>query len=558
MSQRIPITEFIKGLRLRSFVRVFSGKLLCAILLVFSVNMFVVANAEDGTRPSSLSFHIKTIQVKGSTVLGSAQLRPILFRYVGEGRKFSDLQMLVGEVEARYREAGYPTVKVVLPPQDLTAGHVTLDVVEFQLGYIDVANGEYFDGNNLRRSVPELRSGVIPNNDDLARALETANKHPAKRLQVIFKPGRDAQRIDAELLLEERMPFDVKVSLHNEGTEFSGEHQLSIGARYSNLFGLDHTIGLQLFGAPVDNENFLAGLLTYRVPFYSLGGDLSLFGYYSEVDEVAFNNDFLIGGVGSSYGLQYDQGFGATANWKHKYNFGLAYKTYSSNVQFNGTVVNEVPQINSAPFSLGYSFLYQPVNTTWYTSLMLTATTNSDLAGSDDADFANARSDADARFWLAGLNAVVSTELDLDWRLRFRLNSQYTEEPLLPTEQFGIGGLNSFRGVAARQLIDDRGATAALEVYSPNMGRLWFGERYTLRFVVFADVAYLERIDSDAKVTRDRNLNSYGVGVRFQIAEQLSLNLDYAQLGSDSVQSAGLPSDDAGRLHLGLNWVINP
>lgn len=522
-----------------------------AILMGFSLLLVVSANSQAAGK---LKFAIKTIELEGNTLLSADKIRPVLFGYVGADKQFSDLRSLVSDVELLYRNAGYPTVKALLPPQSLSSGHVRVEVVEFKLGYVEVSEGTYFSADNLRDSVPQLRSGVIPNNNDLAQAIERANQHPAKRLQVIFKPGREAKTIDAELLLEERSPFDFRLGYNNEGTEFSGENQLSLAGRYTNILGLDHELGVQLIGSPIDNQEYLAGLVTYNIPFYLVGGKLTVFGYRSEIDDVEFNGDFSVAGLGSSYGLRYNQDFSNNASLKHRVSIGAAYKTYGSTIRFHGAIADEVPEFHSAPISLGYSVLYRPVNQTWYSLLGFNLAWNTGLTDAEDADFAQARSGAQADFWSLNAKFTLSTEIVADWRFRMHVAGQYADEPMIPTEQFGVGGSESLRGLSARQLIDDRGVSTNLEVYTPNFGRVWFGEQTELRGLVFSDLAQLSRVNERGDTVNDREFYSYGVGIRLRIDKMLSVQVDHAWLGDESLPAG---SDDS-RLHVGLSWLWHP
>lgn len=513
-----------------------------------------VCMASAVAEQKGFDFAIKTIRLEGNTVLAEKELRPLLFRYIGPGRKFSDLRQLVTEIEKRYHDAGYPTVKVVLPPQNLTKGEVRLDVVEFKLGYVSVGDGEYFDADNLKRSLPALRSGVVPNNSELAQALERANSHPAKRVQVIFKPGQDAQQIDAELVVEERQPFDLRLSYNNEGTDFSGENQLSVEARYLNLFGFDHEVGVQIIGSPLDEQSFVAGLVTYSVPLYSVGGELRLFGYESKVDDVQFRSNFSVAGVGSSYGLQYAQTLNGGAGLKHSLSAGVTYKSYGSTVMFNGVVANEVPEFNSLPLSVGYDLLYRPPNATWYGQFGISANGNLLTGDDNDQEFDVARSGSSANFLTLGARLAFATEIEADWRLRLAAGGQYTDMPLVPTEQYGIGGMGSFRGIASRSLTDDRGYAATFELYSPDFGRSLFGEQFELRALVFSDFAGLRRVDALPGEVAKRDLTSYGLGMRFRLKDQLGLTLDYAWLDTETSALVA----DTGRLHVGFNWLWHP
>jgi hemolysin activation/secretion protein len=54
-----------------------------------------------------------------------------------------------------------------------------------------------------------------------------------------------------------------------------------------------------------------------------------------------------------------------------------------------------------------------------------------------------------------------------DWSLQGRVLLQWTPDPLVPGEQFGLGGAQLVRGYEEREATGDRGWLASLEVASP-------------------------------------------------------------------------------------------
>jgi len=64
----------------------------------------------------------------------------------------SDLQM-------EYRDRGYPTVNVTIPPQQITNGTVKIRVFEGELASVTVTNNHFFSSNNVMRALPGLRNG---------------------------------------------------------------------------------------------------------------------------------------------------------------------------------------------------------------------------------------------------------------------------------------------------------------------------------------------------------------------------------------------------------------
>src|SRR5690606_20390004 len=113
---------------------------------------------------------------------------------------------------------GYSFHRVVLPPQTLQDGVVRLEVVEFELGEVDVENNRHFDDRNVLASLPGLEEGQAPNVRDLSRALRFANAHPAKQLRIAFNENDDTHAIDATVEVEDRNPGSFFSVLQNTGS----------------------------------------------------------------------------------------------------------------------------------------------------------------------------------------------------------------------------------------------------------------------------------------------------------------------------------------------------
>jgi hemolysin activation/secretion protein len=81
-------------------------------------------------RPASgLSIKVQSFRFAGNNLLSSDQLSPVVAEFVHRELSFDDLQRAADAVAAAYREAGW-IVRVYLPEQDVSAGVITLQVVE--------------------------------------------------------------------------------------------------------------------------------------------------------------------------------------------------------------------------------------------------------------------------------------------------------------------------------------------------------------------------------------------------------------------------------------------
>ncbi|MBE0622824.1 MAG: ShlB/FhaC/HecB family hemolysin secretion/activation protein, partial [Burkholderiales bacterium] len=69
-------------------------------------------------------FDIVRFQVEGNTLLPEAQVEGILAPLAGPKRVYGDIQKALEALEGAYRRAGYSTVQVYVPEQELTSGVV--------------------------------------------------------------------------------------------------------------------------------------------------------------------------------------------------------------------------------------------------------------------------------------------------------------------------------------------------------------------------------------------------------------------------------------------------
>jgi len=164
----------------------------------------------------------------------------------------------------------------------------------------------------------------------------------------------------------------------------------------------------------------------------------------------------------------------------------------------------------------------------------------------DDLNYGLARlgADSDWQAWYAGGDARYRRG---NWTWIARLQAQYADAPLIPGEQFGLGGINSVRGLNERELSGDRGYQASLELWgAPSLsGRL--------RWLAFLDAG---RVVNDRPLPGEvaaESVASAGVGARYTWGERLSARADWGYVldgAGDSVDGATRDGDD--KLHLSL------
>lgn len=108
--------------------------------------------------------------------------------------------------------------------------------------------------------------------------------------------------------------------------------------------------------------------------------------------------------------------------------------------------------------------------------------------------------------------------------LVFRGNVQLADRPLVPLEQFTLGGQYSVRGYRQDALLADNGAFGSLEVRLPI---LHLPESNTLvQLVPFVDVGTVWNHSEDSKLPIN-TLVSTGLGLRVQVSDRLDFRFDW-------------------------------
>ena len=536
-----------------------SPAIFLGLALYFSLPLTVLA-AESGERPAQgqesagavnaePKFPITNFLVDGNTLLNKAAIDQLLNGYIGVERRFADVESARRALEAMYLGAGYSTVRVILPEQEVSAGTILLRVQEMRLGNVELLTAHHHDLDNVRASLPGLVDGTVPNTNALAESLRLANENPSKQTHLLFKPDPDHGRVDALLRLEDERPWKAFVTSDNTGTAETGRTRLGVGYQHANLLNRDHVGTLQYITSLEKPENVSIFGFGYRLPLYDLADAIDFYGGYSDVSSGTVANLFNVSGKGSIFGGRYTHYFAKTSAFEHKLAFGLDYRAYRNDVLNSG--VQQGHDVTVHPYNLTWNTLWKGERT--QASGYLTWIEN--IPGGDkggDADFAAARAGAKADYHLFRLGGSVSHQFGGDWQLRLALDAQYTDQALVSGEQFGVGGQDSVRGFAERASNGDQGQRYGIEVYTPDLGGKTGIHDARLRLMTFIEGGRVSRNKAQPGEVRDESLASAGLGMRFGIGKAFSLRLDYGHV----IDGAAKTEAGQGKWHGSLAYIF--
>ncbi|UMR30570.1 BamA/TamA family outer membrane protein [Massilia sp. MB5] len=508
---------------------------------VFAAACFSV-QAQEGV----IRFEISRFDVRGNTLLAEDEVARVLAPYTGRQRDFGDVQRALEALEAAFHARGYQVVTVELPEQELERGVVRLNVVQTRIGRVAVKNNRYFDEANVRRALPGLQEGRTPNLPQVSNSLKLANENPARKLSLKLQSGEQHDEVDAAVEVADEKPWKAMFNADNSGTRQTGRTHLGFVLQHANLWGRDHVASLQYTTTAEEPGRVKVYGLGYHIPLYAQGDALDLYASYSNIDSgnvAAGVLNLAVSGKGAVYGARYTHNLAKRGDYESKLVYGLDIKAFKNSVQFEGHELGN--DVTVHPLSLTYAGDW----TLPQGELDVSATVLHNMPGGSrggQADFTHARIGARDNYNILRLGLSYSRVLPRDWQLRAIVNGQYSSDALIPGEQFGAGGAGSVRGFAERELSNDVGVNANLELYTPN---LCGGEgKRQCRLLAFYDSAYLKRNKALAGELRSTSIGSAGLGLRLLLSTYASLQLDYGHV----LKEGATARSGGNRLHVRL------
>ena len=488
-------------------------------------------------------FVVSTVRVEGNTLLPESVLNGIVAPLAGGERSLEELKQTAAAVQQAYRDRGYGGVVAFVPPQKLSGGgDVVIRVVEGKLAQVNLSGNQLYDERNIRGSLPSLREGQTPRVEDLDRDIQLANENPAKELRVKLAAGANPGEIDANVEVEEESPIRFLLGLDDTGEPSTGDYRLTLGVQHLNLWDLDHIGTAQFQTSPTDVDLVQIYALGYRAPLYGHSASIDVFYGHSSVDSGTSSTaagPLAFTGKGDVAGVRANRYLDRIGEYDHHVTLGLDWRSYDNECSVGdfgeaGCGPSGV-DVTLIPVSLGYTGEVQSPE--W--SARFSAALAYNLGGSSERTFEEARPGAPRDYTVLRVSALAGTEVGQGFGLQGRITAQYSPDPLVPGEQFGLGGADSVRGYYERELAGDYGFSATLEGLGPVFRYTLAGQDSTLRPLAFVDYGHITNhedapcLDGDTSCT----LCGAGLGARFTMGKRASARLDLAYAFDDGSET---------------------
>lgn len=395
----------------------------------------------------------------------------------------------------------------------LAQGRVTLQVQQGRIGDIAVLGGTPRRQLAVAQKIADLRGAPL---DALAlqRRLDALafSSWLAVTPQVV--PGATLDTANLALTLQDVSPISAFASYENNGVEPLGENRYTLGFEWLNAFALGHDLSFATSIAD-DPETLtvLAGSYRALLPWRH---ELRLGGYYAESSSIAEVLGIPLNVEGTTWAAsaRYIVPWRVSEKWRSEWQLGFDYKQFDNQFTFGS--------LSSAPETAGVGTLV--LGTQWsydkdhnHARFALEASHGHEgwAKGQTEHTYEDLRPGASPTFTTLRFDSHWLHDFENKAQTLVRLGAQWSDGPVLASEQLALASVNAVRGYPERSIRADRGAWLSLEARTP----AWKG----LRAIAFTDAAYIAD-----DVSEQDFLASAGLGIRGEITKHFQLRAELA------------------------------
>lgn len=439
--------------------------------------------------------------------------------YLNRPVSLDNLRALGTEMEGIFRDAGYPYVRVVLPPQEIVNGRVRFQIIE---GWVEGVS--VLGSSAIAKAQTEARLSALDGKgplalDDVERTVAQLNDVPGLAARVSIargKQGPGAMRLIADA---ERQDPRILVNVQNFGSKNLGREGTTLFAHVPGWAPLGDELELAAFNTWESGEQ-VSGQIAYSRGLTVDGLSARVWASYAEAEPsgavatLGSTSESLTAGIEATHPI-----------------YQRREKSLSGYLGFEAANLKGELFQGAVPLS-------KDETRTVYAGLEgdlavdeWSFTGNVELRQGLRWFHASARGDANlARSEADPFTRVVSGELLTEtpelWGMKAEidLRGQWANAPLMAIEEFSFGNYTVGRGYDPGAAAGDSAIAAAITL-SGFEQRFW-NDRIGTELVAFYDIG--RYWNEDTTGTPSRTLASAGGGVRLLFNNQVRADITYA------------------------------
>lgn len=469
---------------------------------------------ETAPAPSATAVRVKVraFHVTGSTAFRPIQLESLVSALVGSERSLEELNEAARTITRFYRQHGYPVARAFLPPQTISDGDITIQVLEGRVDRIELKNQSGVSGARLQAMIDRrLHGGDVLRSGPLNATLLSLNDLPGIGVvQGALHPGEAVGTSRVVIVTPAGPSTDGTVILDNQGSRYTGRNRLTGDLGVNNPLQVGDRLNLRL---SVSDEQLAYGRAAWDRPVGSSGLRLGANLAYSRYELGDAFASLDAHGTSKSAGLTAAWPWVLEIHRRINVNASLEQRKLTDVVGATATTTDKT--LNALTVSLDGQCAENGRSTRWSlggTLGNLDIGTPAALA----ADKTSAKTNGSyTRLTVSGSTVKAFAPR---WEAALSANAQWADKNLDSSEKFLLGGAGGVRAYPSGEGLGDIGWLASVEARY-RLADNWQG-------VVFYDVGGV-KINETAYAAgpNGRHLSAEGVGLNASPFPAVSLRL---------------------------------
>ncbi len=527
----------------------------CLTFAVLAAAGAARAQNEGAGDARETTFGITSFAVGGNTLLPADNVARVLAGFTGPRRTSKDVEAARDALEKLFHDVGYPTVLANIPEQTVESGVIRLEVIASRVGEVKVTGNRHVSTKRILESLPSLAPGEVIFLPRVRREILKVNANPDLKVIPGMTPSKEVGVVDVDLKVEDRLPLHGSLELNNRATRDTTALRLNATLRYDDLWRKGHSLSVQYQVSPEkpSEVQFFSG--SYALPLAQGSDDrLALYAVRSD-SATGFGEGFKTVGKGTIAGARYVKTLPVVPDFgpdSHSVTFGIDYKDFEESTGFEqsgGQSGTDTAPVTYLPLSVAYTGLFQGASG----ATQVSAGLNLVLRGlvSDERRFAENRFMGRGNYLYATAGVERSQALPGSMHLFGKLDGQIASQPLVSSEQYSAGGMESVRGYRESEAPGDDTVHGTVELQGPDVARA-AGVRagYPVTPYLFYDAAALWTLDPLPGQARTAHLQGAGAGVRGAILSSVEYEAD----GAVALSGTDATPGNSVRLHFRIKY----
>lgn len=528
----------------------FSYSFCSSNLLVFAQeipennNFFIAQNETDKL------FNIKEIQVINNSIFAE-EINDIISPYKNSSLTLAKLEEITQEITALYLNSGYITTRAVF--DKITEENIAIiRVEEGQVEKINIEGAQRLE--NYVRDRISLGTNTPLNSGNLEDQLRLLKNDPLiKNIEASLRKGSGERQSILDVKVTEANAIFGTVGIDNYSPPSIGGTQMTFNLGYGNVFGLGDSFAISYRPRLEDWTGTYNLDIDYSLPLNPMNGTLQAKVSLQENKVVEGNFQELdIRGESQFYEISYRQPLIRNPREEFALSVGMSYRhgqtfTFQGPTPFGfGPDEDGVSRTNVISF--GQDYVKRDPHGAWGVRSQFRIG-----VGIFNVTTSVRPNDPDGYFfaWLGQLQRVQL--INQDNLLIIQADIQLSDSPLLPSEQFVIGGGQSVRGYRQNVRAGDNGFRFSIE------DRITLAKNKELlpvfQLTPFFDMGSTWNAGGNPNFQpSERFIAALGLGLIWQPFDGLNLRLDYAPPLIDLVDRGNNIQDDGLYFNLKYNF----